>query len=177
MNLTAKKNIILWAVIILIIANVIMLSVFFMTRLHHDPHSVQNPAGYIERELEFDQKQKDEFHELHVQHHQETEGIQRDINKEEDSLFSLLKSNATDGNNKSLLIRELGFNKSQIDSLTFEHFKKLRALCNPQQQKKFDEIIQDVIKSIAPPPPPMPPHEGAAPPPAPPMPPPPPPSK
>lgn len=180
MNPSTKSNVILWAVIILIIANVVLLSAFFLTRMHHDPHSNQNPAGFIEKELGFDEKQKDEFNALHVAHHQETEELRRNINEEEDSLFSLLKGTAPLENNKTSLIRELGINKSQIDSLTFEHFKKLRALCNPQQQKKFDEIIRDVVKSIAPPPPPMPPrdeHREAPVPPAPPIPPPPPPIK
>jgi len=46
--------------------------------------------------------------------------------------------------NKATTIEE------QIDIKTFEHFKKVRALCNAEQQKKFDTIIKEVVQKISP---------------------------
>jgi periplasmic protein CpxP/Spy len=166
MDALRKKNLLLWAVILLIIANVVMLAAFFMTRMHKAPHAEgASPAMFIEKELGFDTAQKERFKELHKQHHQETEDIRRKINEEEDSLFALIQSPSD--STKELIIRELASNKSQIDRLTFEHFRKLREMCNPEQQKKFDNIIHDVIRMIAPPPPGRPAGVPGAPPPPP----------
>ena len=152
MNTLIKKNLLLWSVIILILANIAMLATFFITRVHKAPHPAQTPALFIEKELGFDETQKQKFDELHKEHHDESEGIRRKINGEEDSLFSLLP-NASSDSAKEQLIKQLAFNKSEIDRMTFDHFRKVREMCNPTQQKKFDVIIHDVIRMIAPQPP------------------------
>lgn len=39
--------------------------------------------------------------------------------------------------------------EQRLDEFTF--FQKLRAICNAEQQKRFDEIIQDALRRMAPP--------------------------
>lgn len=40
-----------------------------------------------------------------------------------------------------------------IEWLTFSYFRKVRAMCTPQQQTKFDGIVEDVMRMLKPPPP------------------------
>ncbi|MFY7963651.1 MAG: hypothetical protein ACOVO1_02035 [Chitinophagaceae bacterium] len=37
----------------------------------------------------------------------------------------------------------------KIDEITFAHFKEVRAICNAQHKKKFDEIIVKALKMQA----------------------------
>jgi periplasmic protein CpxP/Spy len=159
-------------VIILILANIVMLATFFIARVHKTPHPSQAPTLFIEKELGFDEAQKQKFDELHKEHHSEAEEVRRKINEEEDSLFSLLPNVSSDSA-KEQLIKQLAFNKSEIDRMTFDHFRKVREMCTPSQQKKFDAIIHDVIRMIAPQPPQGPPGPPGRPPLPPPPPPPP----
>jgi periplasmic protein CpxP/Spy len=164
MNTLAKKNLLLWSVIILILANIMMLATFFITRVQKAPHPSQTPAVFIEKELGFDESQKQKFDDLRKDHHNQSEEIRRKINEEEDTLFSLLPNSSASDSAKEQLIKQLAFNKSEIDRMTFDHFRKVREMCNPAQQKKFDVIIHDVIKMIAPQPPQRPPGPPGRPP-------------
>lgn len=142
----------------LMIANVAMLVTFFMTRMHKGPHvEGAAPAKFIESQLGFDEQQKQKFDVLRKEHHHEAEEIRRKINEEEDSLFAMLPDMTGSDSSREQLIKQIAFNKAEIDRMTFDHFRKVREMCSATQQKKFDEIIHDVIKMIAPPPPPGPP--------------------
>ena len=35
-----------------------------------------------------------------------------------------------------------------LDILTFEHFKKVRAICTSAQKSQFDELIQKMVNSV-----------------------------
>jgi len=158
MNTLAKKNLLILTVIVLILANVTMLVIFFMTRIQKSPHpEAAAPAAFIEKQLGFDDQQQKKFDELRKEHHQGAQEIRRRINEEEDSLFSMLPNMTGSDSSREQLIKQIAFNKAEIDRMTFDHFRKVRKMCSPTQQKKFDEIIHDVIKMIAPPPPPGPP--------------------
>ena len=39
--------------------------------------------------------------------------------------------------------------QKESDRITFVHFQKVRALCRPDQQTKFDEVIGEVLKMMA----------------------------
>ena len=54
--------------------------------------------------------------------------------------MTVLKKTAADNVAKNL---------EQLDLLTFDHFKQVRTICTSQQQKKFDEIIEDVLQMIS----------------------------
>jgi periplasmic protein CpxP/Spy len=169
MNSLAKKNLLLLTVIVLILANVTMLVIFFMTRIQKTPHpEAAAPATFIEKQLGFDEQQKQKFDDLRKTHHHEAEEVRRRINEEEDSLFSMLPNMTGSDSGREQLIKQIAFNKAEIDRMTFDHFRKVREMCSATQQKKFDEIIHDVIKMIAPPPPPGPPGSPPSPPPPPP---------
>ncbi|MGZ3904989.1 MAG: hypothetical protein ACXVC6_14910, partial [Bacteroidia bacterium] len=76
--------------------------------------------------------------------------------------FDLLHSQ-----NDSALVKQLAdsmaFYQVQMELLTYDHFKKIRAICKPDQQKKFDEVINKALEMMGPPrpggPPPPPPEQ------------------
>ena len=53
---------------------------------------------------------------------------------------------------------------AEADVITFRHFQQVRQMCTPAQQKHFDEVILDLIRSIERPGPQGGPHQGGPPP-------------
>jgi hypothetical protein len=64
--------------------------------------------------------------------------------KAKDSLYQNLASNLSDSTVNDLL-EKIKTTNHFSDSFTYAHFTKLRALCTPDQQVRFDTIIPKLI--------------------------------
>jgi Spy/CpxP family protein refolding chaperone len=118
---------------------------------HHLPPPQNGGAfGFLVKELALDSNQKNEYQKLRDQHRNSVEGLRTQLKNNKDSLFNLLKkSNVTDENVHPKLDSIASLNR-KIDEITFIHFKQVRAICNPQQQMKFDEVIAQAMQIQAP---------------------------
>ncbi len=128
---------------------------------------------FLTHELKLDTAQQEMYRKLRDEHRGGQKAIQDSIRKAKDDFFALLhEPNVTDSLVK-IYSRKAVDAEQRLDEFTFRHFQKLRAICNAEQQKKFDEIIQDALRRMAPPrrqgppPPGMRPPEGEGPPPPP----------
>lgn len=122
---------------------------------------------FISNELNFDSTQREAYRQLRDKHQDGKKPIEENIQKAKDDLFSLLKKGKVDSSEIWAAAKRASEATMQMDLFTFEHFQKVRGLCNTVQQPKFDSIIKDVLKKIAPkrrmppgPPPPGPDRQG-----------------
>jgi periplasmic protein CpxP/Spy len=160
MTQSSTGKLLLWAVVILIVANITLL--FFLFRDRGDRRQGEQPhvASFLEKELALDSAQKQSFEKLKQQHEQRTQEIRRAIRDEKDELFDHF-SDSLPSIQKDSITKMIGDNMGKLEVLTFDHFRQVRQMLNKQQQDKFDKIIQKVLRMMAPPPPPPP---GARPP-------------
>lgn len=149
------------AVISLIILNAVTLTTFWIERKsNHDlPPKQENKGGaasYLTKELAFDSMQRLQYDELVVEHRQRTRQIRREVRNAKDAFFELLSdSSCTDDVIKKGALQVSNI-EQQLDILTFNHFKKVRTICNAEQKKKFDSIIKNAVQMMGPQAPPSP---------------------
>jgi len=154
---TTKNNFWLFMITgILITANIVTLALLWTHKAkNNDEHQAHRPQGgpqlfeYISRELKFDQKQKDAYALLRDEHHNGAEKLQDSIKAAKDELFTMLQRPNTTEDAVAAQSNKAAALTSELDVFTFHHFQKVRALCNADQQKRFDEIIQEAIHSMA----------------------------
>lgn len=144
----SKNKILIWAVIFLMIANVAVLATIWIMHNKQKPQR-GTPSDYLVKELGLNDEQQNKLHALAKQHHEQSEQIKEQIKNARHDLFKLLQQPNVDDSAKKIAADNVAKNLEQLDLLTFDHFKQVRAICNPQQQKKFDEIIEDVLQMIA----------------------------
>ena len=117
----------------------------------HDRMPEGGPAGFIIHELNFNQQQQTDFKKLRDEHQGIMKQVHDDMKKNKDEIFSFISK----GQNDSVKINQLADNiakdQKQIELATYSHFQKVRAMCDDNQKKKFDEIIGEVLKMMAPP--------------------------
>lgn len=158
---------------ILVILNVICLYTIWTSREYGQPfprHKRMMPPGgpksYIIKELDFNEQQVREYDELVYEHRRMMRKTNDEIRALKKKLYlrlSLPETNRTDVDGLTSMIAEKA---AYLEEQTFEHFQKVRALCNDRQKEKFDTIIDRVIDMMSnagphrppPPPPPPPPH-------------------
>jgi hypothetical protein len=148
-----KNNFLLWLVALLVIANLASITVFWLGRTDRRPPPAGNASQYLIKELEFNENQKNSYLKLVSGHRRMAEGYRQEIRKAKDNFFDLLQEPSVSDTTKQRALHEISIQTESLDALTFDHFKKVRALCTPEQKEKFDNIIHEVLNLMAGPPP------------------------
>jgi Spy/CpxP family protein refolding chaperone len=152
-----------WLVGILALLNIIlMISIWRKPQHSRPPMPEGGPAKMIIEELRLDPDQVKAFEKLKDEHHSAVVDLQRKGKELRDGLFDLLKQEHADSSEVKRRMAEIGENQVAIEKVTFEHFQKVRQLCDAEQKKRFDAMINDVLRRMAgphhehdePPPPP-----------------------
>jgi len=112
--------------------------------------------GFLEDQLNFNDKQREEFNKLRDEHHKALMVIQDTIKSLKDRMFDQLILNSQDSLKVNSLAASIGDAQKQIELITYNHFQKVRALCDNEQKQKFDKIMKDVVRALDM----RPPHDG-----------------
>ena len=144
-------------ILLLLTANIVTLALLW-TNKSAERRGMQQPSPpqgqvfeFLTNELKLDSAQQDTYKKLREEHRDGQRELQDSIRKTKDAFFALLKQpGVSDSLLRSASSRAAAADQ-MLDEFTFRHFQKVRAICNAEQQKKFDEIIQDALHRMAPP--------------------------
>jgi len=148
----------LWTVIVvaLVCINSITLIVMWkQTRPFPPTDSKTNVRDFLVTQLSLSKSQIEKFEVMRQAHHNKVENLNQKIHQLKDSLFGTLNNSSTGSKIVDTLTDKIGYNYALIDKTTFYHFKELRDILEPAQQKKLDEVIQQVLQMMSHP---IPPH-------------------
>jgi Spy/CpxP family protein refolding chaperone len=155
MSTTAKNKLLTGLVILLLVANAATIAMFWVNKKQHPPQPKGSAKDFLIKELKLDTAQQAQLEILVKEHRQTVEVLREKIKASKDSLFDLVKQPNASDSVKQAAATAAGRAAMQIDLVTLDHFQKVRSLCTPEQQKKFDEIIHKVTAMMGQPRPPM----------------------
>ena len=141
-----NNKIVGWLIGILILANIATLMFFWIGHLKNQKN--HSPKEFLAKSLHFSESQKNAYFELAKDHNESANKIREQIKINKEELFQLLKSEKIDDSIKKNAALKISISIQALDMLTFEHFKKVRALCTEEQKPKFDELIQKMVNSV-----------------------------
>jgi len=163
MNNAAKNKLLVWLVALLLLANAGTLLFFWLGNRKQGLPPKGEPKEFLIKELGLDASQQQQFDKLVAEHRQAVNALREQVKEKKDALFELIKNTTATDSVKQAAASAVSAVTEQIDMLTVNHFQKVRALCTPEQQKRFDAIIHDITKMMAQPRPPMGPGNGPPP--------------
>lgn len=152
-----KTKLLLICVVGLVVLNLGLLA-FLWFRPGH-PHHGGGPGKFIVEELKFDEKQQAAFEKLKEQHRTHMDANISRFMHLNDELFALLGKDGVDSAAVKIISDSIAWLHGDMARITYDHFLQVRALCTPEQLKKFKEIIPEVGKRMRPPGPPPPPQK------------------
>lgn len=140
------------AVALLVLANLVTLSIFWMERRNAPVEEKPMPKGsafeFLIKELAFDSAQITAYEKLRNQHQQSQRPLNDAMREAKDIFFKLItKPDASAAEIEAAATAELTAQKN-IDLNLLNHFKAVRQICTPTQQEKFDGLIQQIIRMI-----------------------------
>lgn len=150
-----KESLLITLIVLLLVLNFGTLAfLFFSGREHHHapPFGKGGPAQMIIKELSLDEQQQDKFSNLREQHHSSMALLDKELEETAKSYLNKLVS--TDTSDVDSLRQAIGRLEMQRASVTYQHFKDLRSICNAEQQEKFDALLPELFRILTMPPPP-----------------------
>lgn len=147
-----------WAIafLLLIALNVATLATFWLIRERRQGPPQGARSGVVDflvKELGFDSVQKQKLLQLRDEHQQKMMEIRKQNRDAKNTFFALLQQPDVPDSALKKAAKASVLPDEQTDLLTFRHFQRIRNLCTESQKKKFDSIIQEVLRITAPPPP------------------------
>lgn len=153
-------------IVVLLIINIATLTFMWLSHRHmhnggpamhghggHGPHG--GPAGahgnafeFLVRELNLTDEQKQKLEKMRDEHHEQAAKMHRQNGPMHHRFFDMLANADTAAVLR--LADSMGQFHKNMELMTFAHFKKIRAICTPAQQKKFDEVINEALRMMAP---------------------------
>lgn len=153
-----KTNFLTVCVVILVLLNGATLFYLFRQKQtgNNTPAEPKGPGAFIIETLKLDEKQQDNFASLRKEHQQAVRTARAEDKRLHDIFFGFIKQGKPFGPEADSVISMIAVQRRIMETATYVHFYKLRALCNEKQQKLFDEIADQLVRRIgqsAPPPP------------------------
>lgn len=156
-------------VIALLIANTATLSLLWIGRPGKMQDHRNSPDRVLVKELDFTAEQEAKYLALVEEHRRTVDELRKNIAREKENMFLLLKQNNINDSLKREAAGKPASYMAEIDFVTLSHFQQVRQLCTPEQQAKFDDLLQRISQLMQPAPPsgmpPGPPPPNGAPPP------------
>lgn len=153
---TAQKN--RWfslLVALLIIVNTVTIAMFWWQH----KKKPELPAGggglaaeFVIKALALDSNQQQAYQQLREEHQQQMRAIKERSRIQKEAFLDLFTKDSVTDEVRNAAIDANAAIEKEIAQATYQHFRKLRALCNAQQKEKFNEIIGQVLRMMSPPP-------------------------
>ena len=149
MDSVTKNKSLVSIIIFLLITNIAML-VFFLV-LNKPPQKdvrahVQNGiSGMLQKEVGFSKDQVDEYLSLRKSQMDSIHVLFDELRKSKMDFYNLIYSSEVSDsslNNAAGIIAE---KQKTLDLQMFDHFKKVRNICTPDQLQKFDTTLKKVL--------------------------------
>ena len=145
-----KQTVLTILVLVLVALNIGLVTfMWYSQRPNHGPEGPET-ANFLIKELRFDKTQEQQYLELQRQFMDSLEPIRDRERQTHDRFFSMMHAATPDSSLVSLTIDTMAHIRGLIEYQTFVHFRQVRALCNADQQKKFDNIIAETMRRMGP---------------------------
>ena len=147
-----KTKFLSFIIIALLLMNAGTLTVMYLHAPERGGNSPQEVSRWLTEQLKLNTEQQEQYKVLQDEHRKKMDAIHLQDRDLHDRYFQLLHRETTDSLLVNQLADSIAINRKQTELTTFYDFKKIRSICNTEQQKKFDEIIGEALKMMGRPP-------------------------
>lgn len=147
----ARNKVLSLLVLVLLVTNILLL-VFFVWKKPSPKQVINKSRGdvmqILEKEVGFDEKQMEQYKKLKDQHWDKIKPYFGEMRNARNNFYNLLNLASVSDSAISSAADSIAAKQKLIDLQTFRHFQQVKAICTPEQQPKFDSLVQQVIKRM-----------------------------
>ena len=108
------------------------------------------PARFLRERLQLTDAQESQYRDMRDSHRASVIQIRSRIRDARRKLYGLMHDGTQPADSVAAvpLLDSMAAAQREIDSVTFAHFQELRGICTPEQQKKFDAVIEEALDEL-----------------------------
>ena len=150
---TSKNRPLIFIIAVLLLTNIAVLGYFLWFKKDH-PSGGNNDRGRngiataLQKEVGFSDEQVAQYKQLKDEQSKKFRPLFEDMRKSKDSLFRLLGNQSINDSVVNNIAEVISQKQKTIDVEMFNHFKKVRRLCTPDQLPKYDSLIQRMMRKM-----------------------------
>ena len=147
----SNKNLLI-IIAVLLLTNIAVLGYFLWYKKTDVP--VRNDrdrngiADMLQKEVGFTDAQVAEYKILKEKQRGTIRPMFDDMRKSKDSLFKLLGVSGLSDSTLNSITDGIAHKQKLLEIETFQHFKRVRALCTPEQEAKYDSMIVRMFRKM-----------------------------
>ncbi|MEO5563548.1 MAG: hypothetical protein ABIR18_08935 [Chitinophagaceae bacterium] len=152
MTYIKNNKALVFVIAVLLLSNIAML--YFFLKKEKCNEGNKKPVGAreymaekLKNEVGFTDSQIAKYKELSGKHKESMRPLFEEIGLAKDSLYKLLLQEPSDSTINHYL-EMIGEKQEAIDKRIFNHFLTLKHICTPDQETKYDSVIQRAIKGM-----------------------------
>ena len=144
-------------VAILLLTNIATLSIYWFKKPAPDSgpgreggNREKRMGQFMVDQLKFDTTQATTYWKLRDSMISIQKPVMDSIRNAKKRFFDLLNQSETTDSALIAHSNEIAELQKRLDLVTFRHFKKVRAICRPDQLQKFDTVIKEIVNRMTP---------------------------
>jgi periplasmic protein CpxP/Spy len=155
-----QRFLVICVVLLLALNTTTLLFLFFNQRPQNLPLGPPpgNANRFIIQELSLTQQQQQQYAQLWQQFQQQLQQIQTADKQLHQQYFELLKQDPADSIVIDTIVNNISQQRRLMELALYNHFKQLRTICTAEQQQKFNQLIDEIMRRMNPRPPGPPTH-------------------
>jgi periplasmic protein CpxP/Spy len=153
MKPVGKQTLLIILVVVLVAINLGLVTFMWYSQRPENGPGGPDTAKFLIKELSLDKAQEQQYITLQHRLSDSLSPIRENERQLHDRFFEMMHATSPDSALVASTIDSMGHIRVQIEYLTFNHFRQVRALCNNEQQQKFDKIIGEMMRRMGPHPP------------------------
>ena len=137
------------AVVLLLLTNIALVIFMVKGKGQHDGKrsgGKGDPFETMAKELNMTEQQKKEHQQFRDEYFKTAKPLFDSVRSAKSAFFGLAKDSTANDSIITSYNKRISEIQFTIDQLTFEHFKRVRALYAGDQQKKYDEMVQKMMQ-------------------------------
>lgn len=148
-NTSNKNKALVFLIIILLLTNIAVL-VYFLSPKRPDKEANQEKNKYkllepLKNEVGFSDSQIAEYKKIKDSRTGRIKGKVEDLRRVRDSFYLLLATRDVADSVLNVYSDSIAYRQKLLDLETFGHFKILRKICTPEQEAKYDTMVQHIV--------------------------------
>lgn len=151
MESLTKNRSLISIIIILLISNIAILIFFLFLSGDKRAHTRDNRNGistFLQKDMGFNKQQMDEYQKLREEHIKKAEPLFEDIRSSKNNFYNFLYTDSTPDSVVNKAAAVIGEKQITLDMQMFQHLKKVRTLCTPDELPKFDSLFKKIVERM-----------------------------
>ena len=156
---SSRTKVLLFLVGILLVTNLVLLGFFVFNkggredggkRPSHDRSAMMRT--YLKDSVGFNDQQLAQFDQVREKNKQDMKPLFEEMRQSKLAFYNLLKQSGNPDSVTRAAANRMAEKQIAIDMAFFKYFESIRTLCTPEQEVKYDSLVQQIVRRMVAPP-------------------------